>query len=322
MMIGTARHQPPANEAMIDRLSTASARRVIEPDTDVAGHVGTGQLLPDELLSVAGLPEIVLTAEQKKTLAREELAGIVTEGIRFEAVLMAGFGMSLSQSKQLTGPRVTYALHELGEETRHSRLFVRLLEQLDAKARSPFEYGIHGIVKRRILRSIIHHPALFCVLVLAGEEIPDLIQRRMCEHPDTDPFVRAVNRYHRQEEARHLAFARVLLPELWATSPWWQRVRVRYLAPVVIHQMFVMLAHPGVYKTVGLPGWRTWWAVQHSETMMAVRHESTRSVLAALQSAGAFRRSVPRGWRHLTGTDRAGHPITSVPRLGASIPEG
>jgi hypothetical protein len=313
MMIGTIRRRQPDSEAMIERLSAASGRRVIEPDADVPGSVGPGQLLPDELLSVAGLG-IDLSAEQRMRLAREELAAIVSEGIRFEAVLMAGFGMALAQSKQLTGPRITYALHELGEETRHSRLFVRLLEQLSATAVSPFEYGIHGIIKRRILRSVIHHPALFCVLVLAGEEIPDLIQRRSSEHPDTDAFVRAVNRYHRQEEARHLAFARQLLPELWATSSRLQRWRVRHLAPLVIHQMFVMLVHPGVYQTIGLPGWRTWWAVQHSPRTLTLRHEATRPVLKALQSAGALAPgSVPRGWRRLTGTDRSGRPVSSSP---------
>src|SRR5687767_3058538 len=41
--------------AKIHRLSTASAKRVIEPDTDLPGHIGPGQILPDDLLSVAGL---------------------------------------------------------------------------------------------------------------------------------------------------------------------------------------------------------------------------------------------------------------------------
>lgn len=305
-MINTVRHTQAGSDATIERLSTASARRVIEPDTDVPGQVGPGQVLPDELLSLTGLG-ISLGAEQRATLAREELASIVAEGIRFEALLMAGFGMALAQTARLTDARVTYALFEVGEETRHSRLFVRLLDQLGATSRNPFDHGIQGMFKRRMLRSLIHYPALFCVLVLAGEEIPDLLQRRMSEHPDTDAFVRAVNRYHRQEEARHLAFARAVLPELWADSSRAQRWRVRYLAPFVIHQMFAILVHPGVYQSVGLPAWRTWRAVQRSPRTISLRHESTRPILAALQGAGAITK-VPRGWRHLTGTDRAGRP--------------
>jgi hypothetical protein len=311
-MSTTARDTPAGRQVTIDRLSAASARRVIEPDTEVLGRVGPGQLLPDELLSVAGL-DLKLTAEQRVKLSREELAGIVSEGIRFEALLMAGFGMALAQSEHLTDTGVIYALHELGEETRHSRLFVRLLDQLGATAVSPFNHGIPGMVKRRILRSVIHYPALFCVLVLAGEEIPDLIQRRTSEHPDTDAFVRAVNRYHRQEEARHLAFARLMLPELWAKSSRKQRWPVRYVAPLIIRQMFVILVHPGVYQSIGLPGWKTWRAVQRSQRTVALRHEATRPILAAVQQAGAITR-VPWGWRWLTGTDRAGRPAAPAPK--------
>jgi len=35
--------------------------------------------------------------------------------------------------RDLTDPRVTYLLHEMGEETRHLRLFVRLLLVLGAQ---------------------------------------------------------------------------------------------------------------------------------------------------------------------------------------------
>ena len=39
----------------VERLNRASLRRVIEPDVDLPGAVGDGQLVADELLSVAGL---------------------------------------------------------------------------------------------------------------------------------------------------------------------------------------------------------------------------------------------------------------------------
>src|SRR5690348_3528930 len=60
----------------IQRLSTASLKRVLEPDTEVPGHVRDGQILPDELISLATVPELfdTLTPEQKATLSREEFA--------------------------------------------------------------------------------------------------------------------------------------------------------------------------------------------------------------------------------------------------------
>ena len=71
--IGT---RPQTNvEQRIERLSTASLKKIIEPDVDVPGHVGPGQILPDDLLSVAGL-DLDLTAEQRAILSREEVASI------------------------------------------------------------------------------------------------------------------------------------------------------------------------------------------------------------------------------------------------------
>ena len=100
----------------INRLSTASLKRIIEPDVDVPGEIGDGQVLPDEILSLSNVPELFaqLTDEQKKVLAREEFASIVDTGIRFESVLMAGFSFEIVSRPDLTDPRVTYLLHEMG----------------------------------------------------------------------------------------------------------------------------------------------------------------------------------------------------------------
>lgn len=291
-------------EERVRRLSQVSARTVIEPDEALPGSFGPGQVLPDELLSVAGLSLAQrLTPEQRARLSREEIAAIVEEGIRFEAVLMAGFGLGMSRAADLTDERVVYLLHELGEETRHSRLFVRVLDQLGAQGSSPFNRGALGVVKRLIIRSIIGRPALFCVLVLAGEEIPDLFQKLSSEHPGTDPFLREINRYHRQEEARHLAYARAVLPELWAQASWWERLRIRWHAPLIVEVMFDMLVHPGVYEPVGLPPWRTWWAAKNSDARLQLRYRATRPIAEALVAAGAYPGGrLPFLWRRLTGT--------------------
>ncbi|MEY2475833.1 MAG: hypothetical protein QOG87_1148 [Actinomycetota bacterium] len=293
----------------IERLSAISARRVIDPDTEVAGHLGDGQVIADELLSVRDLG-LDLSAEQRRRLAAEEIAALTEEGIRFEAILTAGFSIEIQRARNLTDPAVTYALHEIGEESRHSRLFIRLLGQLAPTAVNPFNRGVIGWVKRRILALVVTRPPLFTTLVLAGEEIPDLHQKRSADHPATDPFLAAVNRYHRQEEARHLAFARMRLPALFAAAPWRQRVQVRLFGPFLIQSQLEGLLHPGIYEAIGLPGWRTWRRVHRSPQVVGLRHDATRPILAALLDAGAFRsRDVPRGWRRLCGVDRAGRPL-------------
>lgn len=290
-------------DSTVERLSRVSARRVIEPEVELPGELGDGRLIADELLSVAGL-DLPLGPEQRVQLSREEVAAIADEGTRFEAVLTAGFALQMSKAADLTDPRITYLLHELGEETRHSRLFISVLASIGSSTRNPFERGVLGYVKYRVVRDLVlGRPLLMDVLVLAGEEIPDLIQKRMAEHPGTDPYLAEVNRYHRQEEARHLAYARTVLPELLAAAPRRERFLVRHVAPLLIEIMFDSLVHPAVYRSVGLPGWRTWWTVKRSPQRLALRYAATEPVLAAVTAAGVFgRRGRPTGrWRALVG---------------------
>lgn len=294
----------------IARLSRASAKRVIDPDRDLPGSLGEGQLIPDELLTVAGL-DLDLTPEQRRVLSREEIASITDAGIRFESVLNAGFSMQIVGARDLTDPRITFLLHEIGEETRHQRLFIRLLEQIRPQAVDPLDRGVARWLMRFGSRTIIKLPALLHTLVLAGEEIPDLFQKHASEHPDTDPFLKEVNRYHRQEEARHLSYARTVLPEIWAEASAVERYAVRRIAPFVIRGMFETIVHPGVYAEVGLPTWETWKAANRSPRRVALRHEATRPVLAALLAAGAIRPGrVNRRWQALCGVDAAGQPVT------------
>jgi hypothetical protein len=291
-------------EDRIDRLAAASLRRIIEPETELAGAVGPGMVLPRELLSVSGL-ELGLTEEQWERLAREELASILDAGIRFESMLMAGFGLMLADHRDLTDPRVNYILHEIGEEARHSRLFARVIAQLEPTADNVFTRGLLRRLDRLVSPRAIQRKALFCIMVLTGEEGPDLIQKRCAEHPLTDPFVREFSRYHRLEEARHLSFARMLLPELWRQASATERWVVRLFGPAIMAGVFDSLVQPGVYRTVGIPGWRTWNAVRKSEARRELRAEACRPVMEAMRAAGAFGRRdrPPRSWRRVCRVD-------------------
>ena len=61
----------------VERLNTASLRRVIEPEERFAWDEMTdGQLIPDALLSIDP-DEYGLTPEQRATLSREEVASLL-----------------------------------------------------------------------------------------------------------------------------------------------------------------------------------------------------------------------------------------------------
>jgi hypothetical protein len=289
-------------EQRIERLSAAAAKQVIDPDADLLGEVGPGQVVPDELLSTFGL-DVDLSADQRARLSREEVASMFVMGIEFEALLNAGFSVQIALARDVTDPRITFLLHEIGEETRHQRLFQRVITQLEPQAVGSMRW-IDRVLERLGPHLVISMPALLLTLVLGGEEIPDLIQKRVAEHPDTDPFLASVNRYHRAEEARHLSFAKAVFQETWERAGAADRFAVRYVAPLVIRDMFRFLVHPGVYTSVGLPP-ETWAEVQQLPGRVALRHEATRPVLETLVDAGVFgRRGVPSAWSDLCGVAR------------------
>lgn len=288
------------HSARIGRLNTASANKVIDPDTDVPGTVGEGPVIARSMLSVAGL-DLELTDAQWTTLSREEMASIFDAGVRFEASLMANFGRSLTYRKDLTDPRVTYMLHEIGEETRHSRLFIRVIEQLQPQAKNPFTGRLFVLADRLFSGWVLRHDAAFMVMVLFGEEGPDLLQKLALDDPETDPFIKEVNRYHRAEEARHLSFGRMVVGELFAQAGFFERFLIRHLAPTIGASLFDSMVHPGVYATIGLPRWKTWNAARATPERAALRRQVLQPVCQALISAGVFRHDRPtRAWRRAT----------------------
>ncbi|HMS46456.1 diiron oxygenase [Candidatus Neomicrothrix sp.] len=304
----------------VERLNRASLRRVIEPDADLPGSIGDGQLMADELLSIAGM-DLDLTAEQRRILSREEVASMFSAGTRFEAVLEIGFARQVAYARDLTDPRITYLLHEIGEETRHQRLFIRLISQINPQAVHPLEgKAWMDRLDRFGTGWITNHLAMLYVMVLAGEEIPDQMQKLASEHPATDPFLASVNRYHRQEEARHLSFARTMLPEVWAGASRVERTVIRRIAPLVISDLFRFMVHPGVYSQVGLDPWATWKQVNKSPTRVQLRRVSTRPVLEALLNAGVLDRGdIPAGWQKLCGVNADGVPEPVLNGVGSLL---
>src|SRR6478752_6339882 len=232
-MVMDTRTSPDAPHRRVERLNALSTRRSVDPDTDLPwAELGDGPLIPDELLTTAGL-DVDLGDEQRLRLSREEVASMLAMGVRFEAVLSAGFARMIAETDDLSDPRIVYMLHEVGEETRHSRAFLRVIDSVPPQARNPLDRRAFTWLLHRVTRHIAAHDTLLLVMTLAGEEIPDLLQRLVAEHPDSDPMLVALNKYNRQEEARHLSFARAVLPESWARAGRVERATVRHVAPVL-----------------------------------------------------------------------------------------
>jgi hypothetical protein len=153
----------------------------------------------------------------------------------------------------------------------------------------------------------MQRPATLDAFVLAGEEIPDLFQKLASEHPDTDDHVRSISRYHRREEARHLAYARMMIGEHYRHTTWSDRFGVRWIVPLAVVGLFDTIVHPYVYPTAGLPALQTWLRVRRQPTRIALRRQCARAVLQALLDADVLEPGhIPFAWRHAAGVDHTG----------------
>jgi hypothetical protein len=301
--IGTARR--PA--ARVQRLNELSARRFRRADDLAAGRLGDGPVIPVDLLSVAPLG-LDLDESRHAVLAREEVASIIHAGLEFEAVLTTGFGFTMATMPpaEMSGGENEYALVQIGEETRHSQVFISLLRQLRPQAENPFATPFFRWMRGRFVTWMVRRPLLFQTLVLGGEEVPDLVQRLVAEHPGTDPHLAAVASYHRAEEARHMTFARLSFTEYHRSATFVDRLAVRWLTPVILAYLWDTLIHPGVYAAAGLPPWRTWGRVRAHPDRVELRRRATVPVRDALVEAGAIDAvRPPRPWRWLCESPEA-----------------
>jgi hypothetical protein len=123
------------------------------------------------------------------------------------------------------------------------------------------------------------------------------------------------------EEARHLAFARLTVGELYPKSSRREKLRVKYLAPVMINGLFDMFVHPGVYATVGLPMWSTWKAANRTPQRRAIKLAAVRPILKALVDGNVFRKGrIPKGWLKLCQVDQHLQPLPGSPDLADYLP--
>ena len=296
----------------VEKLNNASLARIIDPDKDLPGALGDGAVLPDDLLlPTAGLDEGVLTAEQYVTFSRQSLAAITRSGLMFEAILMAGFGLQIARTDDFTDPRITYLLHELGEETRHSRLFARLLDQLGPAGAQPH-------------RQLAHHPGLGPGHQPGHPEPGAALHDGAGRRGDPRPAAEAGRRAPRHRPLR--ARGQPLPPPGGGAAP---RLRPHPPArgvgaapasstrrscgsspPTFIREMYENMIHAGVFGSVGLPAMSTWQQARNHPGRVQTRVDATRPVLEVLLDAGALERGkVPTAWRGLCAVDPDGHPV-------------
>jgi hypothetical protein len=219
----------PDRETTAVKLLAASVKHSFDPQVDLdwdAPWQPGAYFAPPTASSLYGTPLWDGMSESHRVeLTRCEVANNLGFGIWVETL----FVQMLARHSLGFDPRsahLRYALTEIGDETRHSTMFSRLLVKLD---RGPYTYNIVDRTAADLLRAFSSEPLAF-VAVLFVEEIFDALQRIGMRDPSVQPLCREAFRIHVVEEARHMRFAR---DELFRVIPRLPRVRREGLALAV-----------------------------------------------------------------------------------------
>ncbi len=117
-------------ESVALRLLESSAKHSFDPDTELdweAPFEDGKWFWPPELVSLYGTPLWRrMSEEQRLLLSRHEAAALASLGIWFELILMQLLVRHI-YDKSATSAHVRYALTEIEDECRHSKMFARVI---------------------------------------------------------------------------------------------------------------------------------------------------------------------------------------------------
>ncbi|MEV6314751.1 diiron oxygenase [Streptomyces sp. NPDC051776] len=238
-------------EQVAERLLESSAKHSFDPDTELDWDAPLEEgkwFWPPELLSLYDTRMWrQMSEEQRLELSRHESAALASLGIWFEIILMQLLCRHI-YDKSVTSAHTRYALTEIADECRHSKMFARMIQKSGSPT-YPVTRLHHNLA--RVLKTLSTTPGSFACTLL-GEEILDWMQRLTFPDERVQPLVRGVTRIHVVEEARHVRYAREELRRQMVTSPRWERRLTRISSGEAARVFSIAFVNPQVYTNVGL----------------------------------------------------------------------
>lgn len=168
-----------------------------------------------ELVSLHGTESFeALDQAQRRRLAAAEAVNFFSLNIHGERALVAGIAQRLYRTGSDSHER--YLHHFLAEENRHMALFAQYCLRYAGRIYSDRKVALANAYSQA------EDEFLFFARVLVFEEIVDRYNQAMAQDGRLAPVVRRINRLHHRDEARHLAFGRRLVVELFERhAPAW-----------------------------------------------------------------------------------------------------
>ena len=233
------------------RLLRSSASHSYDPEVEIdweAPLLADALFVPERRSSLYGTPLWdALSAEQRQTLTRHEVASIASLGVWFETILMQLL-LREYYKQDPTDPHAQYALTEVADECRHSVMFGRMIEKLGCPV---YRVGAFDNGLGKFIAATATGPRMYAAILIA-EEILDSLQREAAADETVQPLVRMVSRIHVIEEARHVRYAREELARQVRAAG---GKRLAYDRLVIARAAYLTgrrLISPEVYRSVGI----------------------------------------------------------------------
>lgn len=283
-------------EQVAQRLLEASERHSFDPDTELdwnAPFEDGAWFWPPELVSLYDTPLWeTMSPQQRIELSRHEAASLASIGIWFEVILLQLLARHIYDQDPTSG-HVRYALTEVADECRHSKMFARLVTTLGVPVYRPNRRH-HNL--GRLLKSFSTTPGSFTATLLV-EEILDWMQRQTFPDERVQPLIRGVTRIHVVEEARHVRYAREELRRQMHDCPAWERALTRFVSGETARVVAQGLISPRVYGHVGIDPGVALAQVRASRHRREVMLRSAERLTGFLGEIGVIRGPSARLWR-------------------------
>lgn len=287
-------------ERTAKRLLRSSAEHFFDPDVDIdwgAPWADDKVWLPEQQVSLHGTKLWRrLDRQQRIDLGRHELVSLLSFGIWAENLLS-----TLLLRVVVIGPSTSqhslYAMTEVGEESRHSTMFAKLIDKTGIP---PYRQPRTARVMWRIGQLVPIGPATYGATMLV-EEILDKGQRDAMVDESVQPHVRQLMRIHVVEEARHIGFARAELARGIARRGPFTRPQHRVGLALFAVLMYPMLVSTRVYPAVGIGRWRGALAARRNPHHREMRRYVSESSIRFFHEQGMLDGVVAKALWRLTG---------------------
>jgi hypothetical protein len=283
-------------EQVAERLLASSARHSFDPDEELDWDAPFEEgkwFWPPELVSLYDTPLWKrMGEEQRILLSQHEAVALASLGIWFEIILMQLLARHI-YDKAATSAHVRYALTEIEDECRHSKMFARLISHGDTPW---YPVGRVHHTLGRVFKTISTTPGSFTATLLA-EEILDWMQRLTFPDERVQTLVRGVTRIHVVEEARHVRYAREELRRQMLTAPKWSQEFTRVSSGEFARVFSVAFVNPEVYTNVGLDRREAVAQVKASAHRREVMQTGAKRLTDFLDDIGVLRGVGRRLWK-------------------------